>query len=123
MSLKFCAIILVATCNPYFIPRKQRENCGLREKACANNHHDLLLENQLSSYKVLKISIPTKPKQPKETNWKQKFQKPKNENICLTYLDAENNGNFHFLSLEGYDYLRICGLKMEHITYTISQYL
>ena len=52
-----------------------------------------------------------------------KIKKPKNENICLTYLDAENNGNFHFLSLEGYDYLRICGLKMEHITYTISQYL
>ena len=123
MSLKFCAIILVATCNFYFIPRKQRKNCGSRERACANNHHDLLLENQLSSYKVLNISIPTKPKQPKETNWKQKFQKPKNENICLTYLDAENNGNFHFLSLEGYDYLRICGLKMEHITYTISQYL
>ena len=34
----------------------------------------------------------------KETNWKQKFQKPINENICLTYLNGETNGNFHFLS-------------------------
>ena len=34
----------------------------------------------------------------KETNWKQKFQKPKNENICLTNLNMENNGNFPILS-------------------------
>ena len=34
----------------------------------------------------------------KETNWKQKFRKPQNENICLTYLNMEMNGNFHFLS-------------------------
>ena len=34
----------------------------------------------------------------KETNWKQKFQKPINENVCLTYLNGETNGNFHFLS-------------------------
>ena len=36
----------------------------------------------------------------KETNWKQKFQKTQNENICLTNLNMENNGNFHFLSFE-----------------------
>jgi hypothetical protein len=34
----------------------------------------------------------------KETNWKQKFQKPQNENICLTNLNMENNGNFPILA-------------------------
>jgi hypothetical protein len=34
----------------------------------------------------------------KETNWEQKFQKPQNENICLTNLNVENNGNFPILS-------------------------
>ena len=24
------------------------------------------------------------------TNWKQKIQKPQNENICFTYLNTEN---------------------------------
>ena len=48
--------------------------------------------------KVLNINTPKKQKVPKETNWKQKFQKPQNENICLTYLNTEMNGNFHFLS-------------------------
>ena len=38
--------------------------------------------------------------QAKGTNWKQKFQNPQNENICLTYLNTENNGNFHFLSFQ-----------------------
>ena len=49
----------------------------------------LLLENLLSSSKVLNINVSKKPKPPKETNWKQKFQKPQNENICLTYLNTE----------------------------------
>ena len=31
-------------------------------------------------------------------NWKQKFQKTQNENICLIYLNTEMNGNYHFLS-------------------------
>ena len=56
--------------------------------------HNLLLENLLSSCKVLIINTPRKRKVPKETNWKQKFQKPQNENICLTYLNTEKNGNF-----------------------------
>ncbi|MDY5685554.1 MAG: hypothetical protein SPF40_04680, partial [Prevotella sp.] len=60
--------------------------------------HYLLLENLLCDYKPLIINTPRKPKQPKETNWKQKFQKLQNENICLTYLNTENNRNFHFLS-------------------------
>ena len=64
----------------------------------ANDHHELLLENLLSSCKVLNINTPRKRKVPKETNWKQKFQKPQNENICLTSVNTEMNGNFHFLS-------------------------
>ena len=69
-----------------------------REDSVIVPTHYLLLENLLSSCKVLNINTPRKPKQPKETNWKQKFQKPQNENICLTCLNTENNGNFHFLS-------------------------
>ena len=65
----------------------------------ASDHHELLLENLLPSCKVLNINTPRMQKQPKETNWKQKFQKPQNENFCLTYLNVEMNGNFHFLSL------------------------
>ena len=34
----------------------------------------------------------------KGTNWKQKFQKPQNENICLTNLKVDNNGNFPILA-------------------------
>lgn len=59
---------------------------------------DLFFENLLPNCKVLNINTPKKQKVPKETNWKQKFQKPQNENICLTYLNTEMNGNFHFLS-------------------------
>ena len=29
-----------------------------------------------------------------KTNQKQKFRKPQNENVCLTNLNVENNGNF-----------------------------
>ena len=72
--------------------------CCDEEDTSANDHHDLLLENLLPNCKVLNINTPKKQKVPKETNWKQKFQKPQNENICLTYLNTENNGNFHFLS-------------------------
>lgn len=61
-------------------------------------HRDRFLENLLPNCKVLNINTPKKQKVPKETNWKQKFQKPQNENICLTYLNTEMNGNFHFLS-------------------------
>ncbi|MDD7691859.1 MAG: hypothetical protein PT953_04135, partial [Prevotella sp.] len=64
--------------------------CCYEENTCANDHHDLLLENLLPNRNVLNINTPQKRKQPKETNWKQKFQKPQNENICLTYLNTEN---------------------------------
>ena len=69
-----------------------------QEDAGADDHHDLLLQNLLPNCKVLNINTPKKQKVPKETNWKQKFQKPQNEDICLTYLNTEMNGNFHFLS-------------------------
>ena len=62
--------------------------------------HYLLLEKLLIDCNVLIINTPRKPKQPKETNWKQKFQKPQNENICLTSLNTEMNGNFHFMSFD-----------------------
>ena len=39
-----------------------------------------------------------KAKTAKGTNWEQKFQKPQNENICLTNLNEENNGNFPILT-------------------------
>lgn len=38
--------------------------------------------------------------QAKGTNWKQKFQKPQNENIGLTNLNMENKCNFPILSFE-----------------------
>ena len=33
-----------------------------------------------------------------ETNWKQKFEKLQNENISLTNLNVEKNGNFPILA-------------------------
>ena len=69
-----------------------------REDSVIVPTHYLLLENLLSSCKALNINTPRKRRQPQETNWKQKFQKPKNENIWLTYLNTETNGIFHFLS-------------------------
>ena len=103
-----CAAI-IALCLAHGVPlsflssldaEEQRQCLGgcNQEDAGSYNHHDRLLENLLSSCKVLNINTPQKRRQPKETNWKQKFQKTQNENICLTYLNTEMNGNFHFLS-------------------------
>ena len=78
--------------------QRQSLGCCDKEDTCANDHHYLLFQNLLPNCKVLNINTPKKQKVPKETNWKQKFQKPQNENICLTYLNTEMNGNFHFLS-------------------------
>lgn len=78
--------------------QRQTLSCCDEEDTSTYNHHDALLENLLPNCKVLNINTPKKQKVPKETNWKQKFQKPQNENICLTYLNMEMNGNFHFLS-------------------------
>ena len=41
-----------------------------RERACANDHHNLLLENLLIKRNIPIINTPRKPKQSKETNWK-----------------------------------------------------
>lgn len=58
---------------------EERQGLGScdKEDAGADNHHDRLLENLLPSCKALNINTPRKQKRPKETNWKQKFQKPK----------------------------------------------
>jgi len=44
----------------------------------------------------------------KETNWEQKFQKPQNENICLTNPNVENKGNFPILSFGDVGLWGIC---------------
>lgn len=49
--------------------------------------HNVLVIN---TYKSIKLT--------KETNWKPNFLKPRNANICLIFLNVENNGNFHILS-------------------------
>ena len=73
------------------------QECAKRLFAgCKHNH--IFSFFLLSSCNVLIINTPRKQKQPKETNWKQKFQKTQNENICLTYLNTEKKRNFHFLS-------------------------
>ena len=51
---------------------------------------DIILKNLLCDCKVLNINTKRKRKVPKETNWKQKFRKYQNENICLTYLNTES---------------------------------
>ena len=57
-------------------------------------HHDLLLDILSQSCNYLNISIGKKVCISKETNEKQKNQKPQNENICLTSVNAENNCKF-----------------------------
>jgi hypothetical protein len=41
-----------------------------------------------------------KAKTAKGTNWEQKFQKPQNENICLTNLNLEKTAIFRCCHLE-----------------------
>ena len=47
---------------------------------------------------MLIFNTPKSQNKQKETNWKQKSQKPHNENICLTNLNTEMNGNFPIFS-------------------------
>ena len=61
----------------------QSLGCCDKEDTCANDHHDFLFQNLLPNCKVLNINTPKKQKVPKETNWKQKFQKPQNEKHLL----------------------------------------
>lgn len=44
--------------------------------------------------------------QAEETNWKQKFEKLQNENICLTNLNVQNNGNFPILAFDKVSLIR-----------------
>jgi len=61
------------------------------------DHHNLL-DNLLIACKWLIHIYIEKAKTAKGTNWEQKFQKPQNENICLTNLNGENKGNFPILT-------------------------
>ena len=79
---------------------RQSLGCCDEEDTGTYDHHDLLLENLLIICKYLITNYYLSYKIAKGTNWKQKFKKPQNENICLTNLNVENNGNFPILSLE-----------------------
>ena len=95
--------------------QRQSLGCCDKEDTCANDHHYLLLENLLPNCKVLNINTPQKRKQPRETNWKQKFQKSQNENIRLIYLNTEMNGNFIFLkSASNLNGNLNCSKELEH---------
>lgn len=63
-----------------------------------DGHHDGLLENLPIICKCLIHSYIEKAETTKGTKWEQKIQKPQNENIYLTNLNMENNGNFPILS-------------------------
>lgn len=63
-----------------------------------NDHHNLFLENLPIICKCLIHSYIEKTETTKGTKWEQKIQKPQNENIYLTNLNMENNGNFPILS-------------------------
>ena len=53
----------------------------------SQTNHNVLLEILLILRKWLVHNIVLLEKHGQETNWKQKFQKPQNENICLTNLN------------------------------------
>ena len=72
-----------------------------RERACANAQHDLLLQILSNVRKCLIHSIVLRREYAEETNQKQKIRKLQNENICLTNLNVENNGNFPILAFRG----------------------
>mgnify|MGYP004566823695 CR=1 FL=1 len=86
----------------YPIPKNRGNACCNQEDTCVNHHHNLLLENLLIFRKPLNISIYKREKMTKETNWKQKFQKTKNENIDLINLNSENKQNFLILGFGVY---------------------
>ncbi len=89
MSVLFYLIPSIPSLHSIFFPHRT---------TATNIHHDLLLENLLIVRKLLIHSYIEKAKTAKGTNWEQKFQKPQNENICLTNLNVENNGNFPILA-------------------------
>lgn len=98
---RVAAVVRLGSHAPLSGDTEKQRKClcsSYQEDTSSYNHHDRLFQNLLPNCKVLNINTPKKQKVPKETNWKQKFQKPQNENICLIYLNTEMNGNFHFLS-------------------------
>lgn len=91
--------------------QRQSLGCCDKEDTCANDHHDLLLENLLISCKYLIFNYYLSNEIAKGTNWEQKFQKLQNENICLTNLNMENKRNFPFLSFEAFSQRSKNGFK------------
>ena len=81
----------------------QSLGCCDKEDTCANDHHYLLLEILSIFHKRLIHNIIYLTKQAQETNWKQKFEKLQNENICLTNLNVASNGNFPILAFGDYN--------------------
>ena len=92
-----CEYIIVIISSDY----RPKNNVGVwaaaTRKIQAPSTIMIFFENLLSECKTLIINTPQNPKQPKETNWKQRFQKPQNENICFANLNVENNGYFPIL--------------------------
>lgn len=78
--------------------QRQTLSCCDEEDTSTYNHHDALLENLPIICKCLIHSYIEKAETTKGTKWEQKIQKPQNENIYLTNLNMENNGNFPILS-------------------------
>lgn len=78
--------------------QRQSLGCCNQEDASTHEHHDALLEILLNFCKYLILRNYWRHKIAKGTNWKQKFQKPQNENISLTNLNMENKRNFPILS-------------------------
>ena len=62
-----------------------------RERACANDHHNLLLDNLALACKFLIYRCNL------SRNQKQKFHLVENENIELSFVNVENKGKFPIL--------------------------
>lgn len=95
-----CTAHLESSDYTVFDAEEQRQGLGSgnQEDTCADDHHDRLLENLPIICKCLIHSYIEKAETTKGTKWEQKIQKPQNENIYLTNLNMENNGNFPILS-------------------------
>ena len=92
-----CAIVTSLLASDTEEQRQCVGGCN-QEDAGTYHHHDLLLQNLPIICKCLIHSYIEKAETTKGTKWEQKIQKPQNENIYLTNLNMENNGNFPILS-------------------------
>ena len=68
-----------------------------RVRACANDHHNLLLDNLALACKFLSCRCNLSRRNLKVTNQKQKFHLFENENIELSFVNVENKGKFPIL--------------------------